>query len=36
MKIVSFIERGQREVIEKILQHCGLWEEEQPNRDILD
>jgi hypothetical protein len=28
MKIISFIERGQREVIEKILRHCGLWEEE--------
>ncbi|MDA1274248.1 MAG: hypothetical protein O2960_09375 [Verrucomicrobia bacterium] len=26
--IISFIERGQREVIEKILRHCGLWEEE--------
>ena len=27
MKIISFIERHQREVIEKILRHCGLWEE---------
>ena len=27
MKIISFIERDQREVIEKILRHCGLWEE---------
>ena len=26
MKIVSFIERGQTEVIERILRHCGLWE----------
>ncbi len=26
MKIVSFIERGQRDVIERILRHCGLWE----------
>ena len=26
MKIVSFIERGQSEVIERILRHCGLWE----------
>jgi hypothetical protein len=26
MKIVSFIERRQTDVIERILQHCGLWE----------
>jgi hypothetical protein len=26
MKIVSFIERSQQEVIERILRHCGLWE----------
>jgi hypothetical protein len=26
MKIISFIERGQRDVVEKILRHCGLWE----------
>ena len=26
MKIISFIERSQREVVEKILRHCGLWE----------
>ncbi len=26
MKIVSFIERCQGDVIEKILRHCGLWE----------
>ena len=26
MKIVSFIERRQAEVIEQILRHCGLWE----------
>ncbi len=26
MKIVSFIERCQAEVIERILRHCGLWE----------
>ena len=25
--ILSFIERRQTEVIEKILRHCGLWEE---------
>lgn len=27
MKIISFIDRHQREVIEKILRHCELWEE---------
>ena len=27
MKIIGFIDRHQREVIEKILRHCGLWEE---------
>ena len=26
MKVVSFIEPPQGEVIEKILQHCGLWQ----------
>ncbi len=26
MKIVSFIERCQANVIERILRHCGLWE----------
>jgi hypothetical protein len=26
MKIVSFIERRQTQVIERILRHCGLWE----------
>jgi hypothetical protein len=26
MKVVSFIERCQHEVIERILRHCGLWE----------
>ena len=30
MKIISFIERHQADVIEKILRHCGLWKEEQP------
>jgi hypothetical protein len=28
LKIISFIERHQSEVIEKILRHCGLWEQE--------
>jgi len=27
MKVVSFIEPFQAEVIEKILRHCGLWQE---------
>ena len=27
MKIIAFIERHQTEVIEKILRHCGLWDE---------
>jgi hypothetical protein len=27
MKIIVFIERRQTELIEKILRHCGLWEE---------
>ena len=26
MKVISFIERNQREVIERILRHCDLWE----------
>jgi hypothetical protein len=26
MKIISFIERNQGDVIERILRHCGLWE----------
>ncbi len=26
MKIISFIERHQANVIEPILRHCGLWE----------
>ncbi len=28
MKIVAFIEGRQRAVVEKILRHYGLWEEE--------
>jgi len=27
MKIIAFIERHQTGVIEKILRHCGLWDE---------
>jgi hypothetical protein len=30
MKVISFIDQHQSDVIEKILQHCGLWKEEQP------
>jgi Putative transposase len=34
LKIIAFIERRQTEVIEKILRHCGLWEE-TPARGLL-
>jgi len=27
MKVVSFIDPPQAEVIQKILRHCGLWQE---------
>jgi len=27
MKVISFIERRQRNVIKRILQHCGLWQD---------
>jgi len=27
MRIVAFIEARQQEVIRKILEHCGLWED---------
>jgi hypothetical protein len=27
MRVIAFIERRQCEVIRKILEHCGLWEE---------
>ena len=30
MKVVAFIERPQNDVIEKILQHCGLWQSSTP------
>jgi hypothetical protein len=30
MRIIAFIARHQTEVIEKILRHCGLWEERGP------
>ena len=28
MKVISFVERDQSQVIKKILRHCGLWEEQ--------
>ena len=28
MRIIAFIERHQTEVIERILRHCGLWEQQ--------
>ena len=30
MKIISFIESRQADVLEKILRHCGLWEDPPP------
>ncbi|HNW59365.1 MAG TPA: hypothetical protein PKI62_06810 [bacterium] len=30
MKVISFIEKCQGEVIKKILRHCGLWKEAAP------
>ena len=30
MKVVAFIEPPQREVIEKILSNCGLWQASPP------
>ena len=30
MKVVSFLEPPQGEVIEKILRHCGLWQASTP------
>ena len=30
MQVVAFIEPPQGEVIEKILQHCGLWQASAP------
>jgi len=35
MKIIAFIERHQTEVIQKILRHCGLWEEQAACLDYL-
>ena len=32
MKIISFIESRQADVLEKILRHCGLWENPPPPR----
>jgi len=30
MKVVTFLEPPQAEVIEKILRHCGLWQSSTP------
>ena len=30
MKIISFIEKEQYDVIKKILRNCGLWKEAPP------
>ena len=30
MKVIAFIEPPQRDVIEKILRHCGLWQPSTP------
>ena len=30
MKVIAFIENHQDDVICKILEHCGLWQEPQP------
>ena len=27
MKIISFIDKCQADVVEKILRHCGLWKD---------
>ena len=32
MKVVAFIEPPQAEVIEKILRHCGLWQDRPSSR----
>jgi hypothetical protein len=32
MYVVSFIERHQADVIEKILKHCDLWKDKAPRR----
>jgi hypothetical protein len=32
MNIVSFIECRQRDVIERILRHCGLWQGSLPDQ----
>ena len=37
MRVIAFIERRQRDVIRKILEHCGLWEEPRaPRLSTLD
>jgi hypothetical protein len=34
MKIISFIEKRQTDVIEKILKHCHLWKVRPPPKNI--
>jgi hypothetical protein len=36
MAVVAFIEPPQGSVIEKILRHCGLWDERPPPGDCPD
>jgi hypothetical protein len=36
MKVISFIERHQSEVIEKILKHCGMWKEASPRAPPIE
>jgi hypothetical protein len=36
LKIIAFIERHQTEVIEKILRHCGLWEDGAARGTAID
>ena len=35
MKIISFIEKKQSDVIEKILRHCGMWKDTPPRAPPL-
>ena len=34
MKVVTFLEPPQAEVIEKILRHCGLWQSSTPRTPL--
>ena len=35
MKVVAFIGPSQAQVIEKILKHCGLWQEPASGQPLL-